>query len=1088
MRNHALLPCLLASGATGLAYELLWTRLLSLSFGSTTLSFSTVLAVFFGGMALGSWLAGRVVHRLKRPVRAYGLIEAALGVLGLLTYPAMVNLDHLLAWLSPETTFAIGLVRILLSGLLLAAPTVLMGATLPVVSRAVIHSDGSIGSGTALIYGLNTIGAFIGTYLVTFQLLPAVGLFATMLLTVATNIAVAACAITVDRRAVARATGAGVPAPGPEAFEPSQRSVGVARLAALLTFLNGFALISLEVVWSRTYASLLQGTVYALGAVLMAVLAGIGLGSFAWSRLAPRARHNAVAYVVLQSITVLSVAVVFWYFTPLAYLLESLSGYKGPAAQHYQLLAVIACLIVPTFCSGASLPLLVQLVETRASHSSAALGSLLAANTVGAIAGSLMTGFVLIPRIASPGSVTLALALLATSALLAAGLLCRGSARAVAALMAAPTLVVLAGFDGYDNQIAGTARQASQSFGDYLARQASERKVFFAEGRDGTISVTLGRGMLGLQLNGLGQGGRNLEPPHYVFESALLAVLALLHSDGPDTAMVVGLGAGVSVDALSKSGVGEVTVLEIEERVPRAVEVIWQGETPLDLPGVRLVVDDARHHLVVNARAGGERYDIIASMPSHPWVAPNIFTREFFELVAQSLAERGVFVSWFGYQGLDGPTVKSLFRAFAGAFPHYFIYEFDEVGAYYLVGSRDPLRFDVGAVERLGSNDSFGRRDLIGDPVFLASHVHARGDGENAALPPGPVNSDDTAFVETRAPRPTRLPPVFSRFFPREFLDPSAVITTGEPRAFFIDLLETLLGTPDGRLPVGPVAAQPGRAASTLGACASLLTPTQRDYYAGRALVLTPATRSRGLDALARIAQGEDAELAARARLFAALAHPQFSQERREALVALPPSRGAALVVLDELPSQWRRFAPEHAISAEEDPVGWLLSRRSTEKIESAELRRLLGEEVIPALLTAHHPHLLALAEAIASEHGWHPEAELLQGRVVDLSRGRAADLRAAAASAANKGEHAHALVLLREALELSPSDATTLETLVEVATRSGDESALADATRLYVTLGRSPEYVAALAGRARASGLGHLQAQVAQAPLEGEP
>ena len=1087
MRHHALLPCLLASGATGLAYELLWTRLLSLSFGSTTLSFSTILAVFFGGMALGSWLAGRIAHRLKRPARAYGLMEAALAVLGLVTYPAMLSLDRILAWVGPEAGFSIGLARVLISGVLLAAPTVLMGATLPVVARAVIRSDDSIGRGTALIYGLNTLGAFLGTYVVTFHLLPGLGIFKTMLLTVVTNAAVAVCATVVDRRAVASGAEGAIVAPGSGSLGGAAGAASVARIGALLTFLNGFALISLEVVWTRTFAALLKGTIYGLGAVLMAVLAGIGLGSFAWSRLARQARHPAVAYVVLQSVTVLSVAVVFWYFTPLAYLLEVLSANKGLASQHYQLMAVIACLIVPAFCSGASLPLLVQLVENRASRSSAALGSLLAANTLGAIAGSLMTGFVLIPAIATPGSVTLAITLLAMSALLASVLLCHGRSRLVAGTIAASTLVVLVNFDGYDNQIVGASRHGSESFEGYVARQELERsrRVFFAEGRDGTIGVNLLGGTLGLQLNGLGQGGRRLEPPHYLFESALLAALPLIHCDNPETAMVVGLGSGVTIDALSRSGVAEVTVLEIEERVARAVEAIWQGETPLDRPGVRLVVDDARHHLIVNSRDDGERYDIIASMPSHPWVAPNIFTREFFELAVGNLSERGVFITWFGHEGLDGPTVKSLFRGFAASFPHYFIYQFDAVGAYYLVGSRGPLRFDVSTANRLAAGELFGGRAGITSAAYLASHVHARGDEASGALPPGPVNTDDSALVETRAPRPTREPPVFDGFFPQEYLDPAAVIVEGDAHAFLVDLLETLLGTPDGRVPVGPEASHPTRAARTLAAGASLLLPQEREYYAGRALVAVRVTLPRGLAALARAAQGDDAGLAARARLFAALAHPRFSTKRREALLALPPSRDAALAVLDELPTRWRRFASRQAISVDEDPVGWLLGPQSIARAGSDETRRVLREQVIPVLLPSQRPYLVALAAELADERGWRPEAELLRGRAVDLARKRAADLRAAAVSAANGSEPAHALVLLREAVGLAPADGASLETLLEIATRLGDESALAEVRRLYLALGRSSEYVDALATRARSSGLGRLEAP---GPVSAEP
>ncbi|MEL6189634.1 MAG: hypothetical protein AAFU79_33845, partial [Myxococcota bacterium] len=265
MRNLHLLLCLVLSGFAGLAYELLWVRLLALSFGSTTLSFSTVLAVFFGGLALGAWVSGGLVGRMTRPIRVYAGLEVGTGVLALLLYPLLTHVGDLFALIDPGPGVGGAFVRALVAGPLLLGPTVLMGATLPAVARAIVVEDEAVGSGSALIYGFNTLGACFGAYLVTYALLPWLGVFLATVVTVGVNLVAAALALSLEDSTTQSLEDS---RSNPDDDVPDK----VRWVATALAFAVGFSAICFQVAWVRLFSIFLDGTVYAVGSVLIAVL------------------------------------------------------------------------------------------------------------------------------------------------------------------------------------------------------------------------------------------------------------------------------------------------------------------------------------------------------------------------------------------------------------------------------------------------------------------------------------------------------------------------------------------------------------------------------------------------------------------------------------------------------------------------------------------------------------------------------------------------------------------------------------------------------------------------------------------------
>ena len=261
---------------------------------------------------------------------------------------------------------------------LLIVPTMLMGATLPVICRAMLASDRKAGRGVALIYGANTLGAALGAYAVTFHVLPALGVTGAVIATALLNVMVGAVALILDRGT--DALGAGNDSPS----VPTALPAHVIWPAIVMTFLAGFAFIAYEIIWARVFSSILNGTIYGVGAVLICFLVGIGLGSMLIARWKSDRIPIGAVYAALQAVTIVAVLAMWGSLPFLAQLLRSLgtSSQTALVSLHVQLVVVLMALVVPTACSGASLPLLVRLIESRARGTGRALGSLYAANTV----------------------------------------------------------------------------------------------------------------------------------------------------------------------------------------------------------------------------------------------------------------------------------------------------------------------------------------------------------------------------------------------------------------------------------------------------------------------------------------------------------------------------------------------------------------------------------------------------------------------------------------------------------------------------------------------------------------------------------
>jgi spermidine synthase len=948
-------------------------------------------------------------------------------------------------------------VRLAVTVPLLIVPTVLMGATLPVVTSAMVREDRATGRGVALVYGANTVGAALGAYATAYLLLPALGVVGSILAAVAANLLVGAVALAMDRAATEQAA----PAPSADSAAAAPRRVMVT--AAIATFLAGFAFIVFEIVWARLVSSILEGTIYGVGAVLICFLLGIGAGSMLAARKTPSRATFGIWFAALQAITIVSVALVWWALPHLAQALKLATG-----APHTQLVIVAVCLFVPTACSGASFPLLVRLVEGRARRTGRALGSLYATNTVGSILGALVGGFVILPVLGSVGAMVVGTGCVAAVGVLGATVTGTKRLRIVAPVLPAAALVVVGLLGGFPQERLALALAPFRPMpGSWLLRRPELPPIVsFGEGINATVAVYRTGGM-NMYINGLPQGTRRDLPPRTSLEGMLTALVPLVHRPEPASALVVGLGTGMTVESLHRLGVPEITVVELESRVVEAVEAIYPEGSPLGAEGVRLELNDARHALLRNAKKRERTYDLITSMPFHPWAASHLFTREFFELAAANLSPGGVFSTWLGLSRLDPRSMESIVRAFCEVFGSYVVYHVPRTGALFLVGSKTPLTIDPAHLESLVASPLLRGYPELRDPYFLPASVHASGE---AGTPPplaGVVNSDDSVWAEVRILRERRRRRLEPGFLPCEYLLPSLV---PEPRRqeVFDELLERLLGTPGGRFPLVRSKPRLDRARRTLAALDGVLGEPEAEYFAGRVALEEgwPIEARRRFE----IASAAGGEIARRAGRFKALCEPAGSKRRLEELAALGGEPDIVLEALEIDRTQARELVLERDAAAHDDPLGWFLERWATVApgALSDEDRRRFVREIGGVLCVSDRAPLLAELEAFAREQGLERVAAIYAARLGAAGTAQYEQLLGEGIQAAAAGRQDAALEALWAATELAPLDDRAVEPLLRALAATGDHaraSAFLDELRCR---GRSPEAVAALWEAAR--------------------
>ena len=754
------------SGSLGLIYEITWMRLFRLAMGNTVFTSATVLTTFMAGLALGSYLAGRIVDRCARPLRAYGLLEGAIGAYGLVTPLLLAFVEPVYAWLYHalgDSFVLLGVGRFLVSACLLILPTTLMGATLPLLSRFLSQHRESLGRDIGRLYAFNTLGAAIGAGIAGFVLVPGLGVKITIVSTAVGNLLICLASLY-----LARQREAPMPALQEEREPvPTADRREITRIAAVWGLAGaGFASMIYEVAWTRTLAMLVGSSVYAFTLMLVAFIAGLGAGSMILSGWVDRRRNLLLFLGGLELVVALAVLMVVPLFNRLPFhMVEITTRYASSfgVLLLVQFATIFLLMLVPTLAMGGVFPAVAKIYTRDLARVGRSVGEAYAANTLGAVAGSFVGGFLLIPWLGVQNAILVGVGinLLIGVYFILASEWRKGWARGAVALAAVGGVVVGAwSLPQWNPLLFNSAPYLyAYRYKNNAAREATDLKqvmtrnrrlLYTEEGMTATVTVVESGGELYLKVNGKTDASSRGD----LRSQSLLAHLPLLLHRDPEEVLLIGLGSGITLGALEQHPVREIECVEISPEVVEGARFFGEvNYHALDDPRLQLFIGDGRNHVALSRRS----YDLIISQPSNLWIAgmADLFTREFFEACRQRLKEGGLMCNWVQAYSMQTRDFAAIVQTFRSVFPHVSMWESMPGGDYFLIGAEQPLTLSYARLsERLQNRElqaDFARIGVLDVENLLCSFVMEE-DALEAFAGEAPVNTDDNAILEFSAP------------------------------------------------------------------------------------------------------------------------------------------------------------------------------------------------------------------------------------------------------------------------------------------------------------------------------------------------
>ncbi|MBI3795557.1 MAG: fused MFS/spermidine synthase [Deltaproteobacteria bacterium] len=760
------------SGFTALLYEVVWQRLLHLTFGLSTYAVTTVTASFMLGLALG-YLLGQN-RRLVRyhPLVVYGLAEGLIGVFALI-FPLLVRLIDTVYVATGGSFF----LDIILSFVALAFPATLMGLTLPTLARFVVQG-GPAGRRIGLLYALNTTGSVLGAFFAGVFFIRTYGVFTTTLIATTMNAAICLVALTQPRKALPEREGTGLPS-----------APRVLSLRGFLTFpfITGFIGLALEILWVRTLVCVVSNNTYSFAVVLADVLAGLALGAWLYALVGPSRstpQTKAFVFLLVEVAAAVFILVSLTSFNHLHAIALNLSHRVG--GSHWlglglvRLGAAAVVTLIPAMASGFVTPLLVDLLRNLTAQSADSSASVVfAANTLGSMTGALTGGLVLIPLLGlSYGMVFLAVLSITVGLLMFFSLppvdrtrLVTGCSLVTAALLivlfAPKELTLTKWYDRFEN--------------------VQGELLFYREGAFGTVAVFQLGDVKEMTINCIEE-----VPTHRdaISTFKLLGHLPLLFHDNPKTVLVNAVGGGVTLGAVAKH---EVTVdaVDIVPDVRDAMALFAKenGEV-LQRTNWRLIADDGRHFLKISP----QHYDVITADATHPAAAESwvLYTQEYYQLVKAKLTDQGVFAQWLPLHNMAPADYLSVLRTFRSVFPEALLLFTNRYTL--MVGAKAALPLTVEALnQRLARENAAVRADLqeigVSRGQDILKYIIVDGPGiDKLVAHDYPILTDDQTSVEfaelNRLGIPGTMPFILARLLPEIRPDVLAQRYGVEPRVF----------------------------------------------------------------------------------------------------------------------------------------------------------------------------------------------------------------------------------------------------------------------------------------------------------------
>lgn len=694
----------LISGAAGLIYEIVWERLLELYFGVTMISVTLIVSAYMAGLGIGSLLGGRIARYFRNTLFLYGLLEIGIALFGILS-------PMIIAWIGQSTAGSPYALVFLISFLVLLIPTTLMGATLPLLTQSFVDRVEVSGQVIGLLYGINTLGAALGTLLAGYVLIGFYGFDGTVYLAVLLNALVGLCALALSRREFGSAM-----EPNPEESAGAGTVSWGYRTILLCSFLVGFLGLGFEMLWIRVLLIVNKNTAYAFPSILFVFLFGLALGGYFWGRRADRSSHPAALFCKIELAGAAVAACTFllfglslqwevpWiknffetqnpvlpflrvkqeFFFSKRILLASLWNYFLP----------ILILVLPaSLIQGGGLTVLDRLSINNPLLSGRRVGDIHLANILGSVAGSLAISFLLLPLLGSEW--TLKLLVLCTFLFPVFYFLDKRhrqpSKRAEVSILFIGSLALLAVF----------FLPGRGEFYGRLYASGTHQEVVISESGDSVLTLTYEPGSA-RQRGFFWIGGEvnSIIPPQGIYENRALACAG---ASQPKRILVIGFGGGYS--ALFYKSIPEVDEIVVVELLgdiaPFLKENVDAARLTLEDPRLTYLVDDGRRYL--NAFPD-EKFDLISIDPLREHTAGhnNLYSEEALEIYRNHLTPNGVLCAWMRNFHAVPHTV-------AQVFPYV-----DQFENEFMVAGSQPIVYHTEYMERAAQSYASLTREIYG--------------------------------------------------------------------------------------------------------------------------------------------------------------------------------------------------------------------------------------------------------------------------------------------------------------------------------------------------------------------------------------
>ena len=751
------------SGATGLIYEVVWTRLLTRVMGNTHYSIATVLTIFMSGLALGSYLGGRWIDRRKNTLFFYAVLEGTLGIYCLFIPFIIDGAFPLFEWIYQSQTESYtnaSLFRFLICGSILLIPTSLMGATLPILSKYISRNPAFIGRDVGNLYSFNTFGAVFGALSSAFIFMRIWGILYTIWFAAALNIVIAiAVYFLFCKDEDLKKDDLKKDDLGPTKRLPEVPSLHSNTVFILLAFgFSGWCALTYQVAWNRILSLLLGSSIYAFSLILTTFILGLALGTMVFSHMVNKFKNPLEVFGFLQMGIGISALAIIPLFEKIPFInrwvYQNLSM-EFVTIQWSVFLVMFCFLFIPTFFMGGQFPIVIRLVVLKLGVVGHSIGKVYASNTIGTIVGSFLAGFVLIPWIGVQNTILVAIGM---NLFIGAALLLFSTSFSLnSKIYALPAILILCFFygrslDAWDKSIISSGSYMPYRIGDLSEAEKKINKIlFFKEGTHTTVTTELSvSGNIFLRVNGKTDASLAMD----MRTQLLSGYLPMFLHNRPESVLVIGQGSGITLGAVEQFSIKSVDLVEISSAVIEGSRFFDSfNHNALNDQRLKVILADGRNHVAL----ADKKYDVIISEPSNPWISGvgALFTDDFFKLMKKRLNRGGVACIWV-HTNMSPMSFKSVARTFSENFNKVTMWESIVGDDYLLIGSDSEYKLSYTEIDTLLSDEVRGK-DLfkigISNVRDLMSLLIMNREGLLRFSKGAPIHTDDNSLLEFKAPQ-----------------------------------------------------------------------------------------------------------------------------------------------------------------------------------------------------------------------------------------------------------------------------------------------------------------------------------------------